>query len=311
MDSQQYSPLKAHAEKIAKVLKFRLDSTAASYRVPLNVDNIEELFSLAVTRGGQEGMDLEDAMSWAIAVTIDFAYRTHRIDQQDELKVISGRVDWAAPANWMKRKDLDSSSRESVHCPPYDLYAGIMGGYKDFYRGAARRDTIITFNYDTLVEDSLHNLGTQFSYGFFNDPKNPVVDFDESARCVSNQSQAVDVLKLHGSVNWGIGDSATRNLRVFGTFADLVRSGNKPILVPPTWRKGWGRGHPVTTVWDAAVRALASATRVIILGYSIPQTDMHFRYLLAAGLQTNISLQKVLYINPAIRPSAYSAHVGR
>jgi hypothetical protein len=107
-----------------------------------------------------------------------------------------------------------------------------MGGYKDFYRGAARRDTIITFNYDTLVEDSLHNLGTQFSYGFFNDPKNPVVDFDESARCVSNQSQAVDVLKLHGSVNWGIGDSATRNLRVFGTFADLVRSGNKPILVP-------------------------------------------------------------------------------
>jgi len=303
VDSPHYSPMNAHADKIAKVLKFRLDSTAASYRVPLDVDNIEELFSLAVTRGGQEGLDLEDAMSWAIAVTIDFAYRTHRNDELDELKLIANRQGWTPPANWKKRKDSDSHTSESLHCPPYDFYAAVMGGYKDFYRAQGRRDTIITFNYDTLVEDSLHHLGTPFSYGFYNDHDDPLVDFDKFAQCVRDGTKAVEVLKLHGSVNWGIADPVKNNLRVFGTFVDLLQSGNKPILVPPTWRKGWGRGHPVTTVWDAAVSALGTATRIIILGYSIPQTDIHFKYLLAAGLQTNISLQKVLFVNPALDES--------
>jgi hypothetical protein len=53
-------------------------------------------------------------------------------------------------------------------------------------------------------------------------------------------------------------------------------------------------------VWDAAVRALRTATRIVILGYSIPPIDAHFKYLLAAGLQENISLRKIFFVNPAL-----------
>jgi len=49
------------------------------------------------------------------------------------------------------------------------------------------------------------------------------------------------------------------------------------------------------------VAALRTATNVIILGYSVPTTDLHFRYLLAAGLQDNISLRKVLFVNPGLQ----------
>ena len=68
-----------------------------------------------------------------------------------------------------------------------------------------------------------------------------------------------------------------------------------PILVAPTWQKSLG-GY-LSAVWREAVSALRTATRVIILGYSMPQTDQHFRYLMAAGLQDNISLRKVLIVN--------------
>jgi hypothetical protein len=48
------------------------------------------------------------------------------------------------------------------------------------------------------------------------------------------------------------------------------------------------------------VRALRLATRVVIIGFSMPRTDMHFKYLLAAGLKENISLRKIVVIDPAL-----------
>jgi len=35
----------------------------------------------------------------------------------------------------------------------------------------------------------------------------------------------------------------------------------------------------------------------VIIGFSIPPTDIHFKYLLAAGLQENISLRKIYCVN--------------
>lgn len=35
-----------------------------------------------------------------------------------------------------------------------------------------------------------------------------------------------------------------------------------------------------------------------MIGFSIPPTDTHFKYLLSAGLRDNISLRQVLFINP-------------
>jgi hypothetical protein len=67
------------------------------------------------------------------------------------------------------------------------------------------------------------------------------------------------------------------------------------MLVAPTWQKSLG-GY-LSAVWGEAVSALRTATRVVIMGYSVPQTDQHFRYLLAAGLQGNISLRTVIIVN--------------
>ena len=67
----------------------------------------------------------------------------------------------------------------------------------------------------------------------------------------------------------------------------------------PTWRKE--QPPQLADVWDAAVASLNCATRIAIVGYSIPPTDQHFKFLLAAGLWGNISLRNIFFMNPAAR----------
>jgi hypothetical protein len=49
---------------------------------------------------------------------------------------------------------------------------------------------------------------------------------------------------------------------------------------------------------SCAVDKLKTATRIIIIGFSMPPTDLHFKYLLASGLKENISLRQILFVNP-------------
>jgi hypothetical protein len=99
----------------------------------------------------------------------------------------------------------------------------------------------------------------------------------------------IPVVKLHGSVNLAARikkDIDVLQLLAYPSYQDLRREGLWPMLVAPTWQKSLG-GY-LSAVWQGAVSALRTATRVVILGYSVPHTDRHFRYLLAAGLQDNI-----------------------
>src|SRR5438067_802905 len=61
---------KREAIAIQNVFDFRLRAAGAAYRAQINVENIEELFSLA---SASEGDARADDVTTAIAATIDFA----------------------------------------------------------------------------------------------------------------------------------------------------------------------------------------------------------------------------------------------
>ncbi|HKV38432.1 MAG TPA: hypothetical protein VJX67_04400 [Blastocatellia bacterium] len=67
-------------------------------------------------------------------------------------------------------------------------------------------------------------------------------------------------------------------------------------MIPPTWHKVFSSA--LWGIWGKAVDAIRTATRLIIIGFSMPPSDTHFKYLLAAGLRDNISLQSVIFVNP-------------
>jgi hypothetical protein len=291
---------------IENVLDFRLRAAAAAYRVPLDVENVEDLFSLASASARKT---LAEDMALAIAATLDFAHHDHarrEATRPREYRFYQvGVLDlskWTKPANWEPPLQYIEGSLKAgqikgewYSCPPYEFYAGIMGGY--FNRPVGdRRDTIITFNYDLTIETALRALKVTFSYGL----KGEQVAFGSGSSDILSEQLAQEgttrVLKLHGSVNWAIPGGAGPKLTFYGSYDDIRERGLTPALAPPTWRKDFD--GQLSDVWEAAVRSLRTATRIVILGYSIPQTDLHFKYLLGAGLQENISLRKVLFVNP-------------
>ncbi len=206
--------------------------------------------------------------------------------------------------------------------------------------GPQRRDTIITFNYDTLIEQALIDLGQNFTYALGPDLEAYWKPSGESLGMNRVAPDSLQLLKLHGSLNWG--SSATNRtmmkffqwpmvevagreneekqssrlvpaverldadwplsddfVLIYENYEGLRQNHFIPLLAPPTWQKVLTGA--LSRVWNAAVGAMRTATNVVILGYSVPVTDQHFRYLIAAGLQDNISLRKVFFVNPVLK----------
>lgn len=166
---------------------------------------------------------------------------------------------------------------------------------------------IITFNYDCALDYALHKGEMKIDYAL--EPR------DGSPR----DSYTIDLLKLHGSLNWAAEEQldqraaaaisvlqprdfpfenpkrADRELRsrvsLRATFnardrASQQRSGTAPlfgpVIVPPSWGKS-AYYMQLSSVWRRAAIHLGEAEDIVIAGYSLPLTDEFFRNLFALG----------------------------
>ena len=67
--------------------------------------------------------------------------------------------------------------------------------------------------------------------------------------------------------------------------------------MPPTWYKS-NSNDIITEIWSKAIQEISKATHLMIIGYSMPRTDVFFDQLLTLGLRDNMNLQRVVVINP-------------
>lgn len=272
------------------VLLFRKSAASAALRVNMNVENIEDLFSLAAASGEESNAN---NVSNAIAATIEYCRQRAMRPQTLNVTVTSNTP---VPSSWNKTNEGDET-KQRYTAELYDLYAGFLSG--DLCEDSQyMKNTVISFNYDTLLEDSLLNIGVPVDYGF----GRVNVAYDESWTEMQGVKKKLTVLKIHGSVNWFINDRELGDLTVYRSYNDGYSKDGDPyyrvIIVPPTWRKDFS--GPLIDVWRRAIMALRTATRIIFLGFSFPDTDSHIKYLLAAGLQENISLRNIYCANPDI-----------
>lgn len=274
---------------IERVLDFRHQSAAAGYRISIDLDNIEHLFSLAAAKPGSAST--ED-ICLAIAATIDFARQTSCAPV--------GRLRISSSNGWPINELLRSAAHritpaggpdfQDVESSVYDYYVASLSGLAAD-KMETGKNVVITFNYDLVVEEALRRLNVPFTYQL----SGTGVEADPATHL--GASDAFQILKLHGSVNWA--QRADGGVLVCRDY-EHVRSNNlAPLLVPPTWRKN--PSDALLRVWDAAVNAIAAASRIILIGFSIPVADQHFKYLLSVGLKDNSSLRLVRIIDPRAR----------
>jgi hypothetical protein len=146
----------AERQAIERVLEFRHQSSAAGYRIHLDLDNIEHLFSLAAATPGSA---IEEDIRLAIAAPLDFTAQT-RIPLIARMRVSEAEGWPSTPAwrtaakRWVERVD---GTFDDVESSVYDYYAALLSG-RTIGQTNSEANTVITFNYDLLLEESLSRL---------------------------------------------------------------------------------------------------------------------------------------------------------
>lgn len=181
--------------------------------------------------------------------------------------------------------------------------------------------TIITFNYDLVLERSLfqvlnglidndnepsiidNQINIKYFYDFIEGVsfklenakyRNFLSEWDDGIKLVecaynSQQGSTIELLKLHGSLNF----PNTKN-----NIESIVKNAESPFILPPVYNKTnttKGKG-----IWKVALERLRNAKNIVFVGYSLPQTDIYMQYFLKSSLGPNINLNKLFVFDPVI-----------
>jgi NAD-dependent SIR2 family protein deacetylase len=283
------------------VFDFRREMAQAREKIRIDLDDIEQLFGLVEVSHRLRDTPLEtrNSMVYLIAKTLQMSIDTHK---EKEL-----RPHFGVPCLPELAKDLKNEHPYTVkdawfRADIYDFFAGLVSGtFDDPQKRKSRQDTIITFNYDLVCEHALRRLGF-------------AADYHLAPESVSDQREPeaqgkVSVLKLHGSTNWGICDVCNKHVVILPNKAtdspsefrsmtcdDCKRRRIVPLLIPPSWDKS-GYADLVAPIWKHAVQELQSATRICVIGYSIPETDAFFKYLITMALAHNHQLYNLIVVD--------------
>lgn len=159
-------------------------------------------------------------------------------------------------------------------------------------------DSILSFNYDCVMDRALKYKG-----GNRWDPERNGYgikvggDIDKWRHPTKGQppNSSIQLLKMHGSLNW---NNSPNGLL-------LLRSDDKPptaegLIIPPSWFKNLTT-EPYASIWRQARVAVRSARIVIVVGYSVPPTDLFSQSLLkveAGSKAKRERLDALVLVNP-------------
>jgi NAD-dependent SIR2 family protein deacetylase len=205
--------------------------------------------------------------------------------------------------------------------------------------------SVISLNWDSLLEEAAYQVllktggirKADIDHCVYTTP------LDDSPHTPSPKQKAsgifnLKVLKIHGSINWlrcpnsnhlytGLGASGNayelylrprRSPFIAERYPDGEENdpSNAPLLEPfiitPTYAKVFDQPH-IQTTWHNAYVELREATRVVFIGYSLPEADYHFRTLLRRAIRKRTRIEVYLYQDDnapeALERDSYEAYI--
>ncbi len=197
------------------------------------------------------------------------------------------------PKDWkIRTEDLEELVRRVLIHTTCELDEGpakprVSSAHRAILGALRAGDSILTFNYDTLIEESMPDnaplwtprggYGVEVS-GITNDWARRWFSIRGLA---SGAASKVMLLKLHGSINWTLYETA--KVRLKGRPYVVRSNRGKPVfdkaaILPPGWHKRVDR-QPYSTLWASARLKLEKCAALIVIGYSLPETDLIARAL--------------------------------
>ncbi len=189
--------------------------------------------------------------------------------------------------------------------------------------------SIVTLNYDTLLEQAFDFLFEKFGYidyainlmnyekneklkpfNFWIDPRKPVAVKE------TENPVAIKILKLHGSLNWKYCNCCNQTLltpwdrkidlnkgKFLGyTYPDKVEyeyscpidgTDFETLIMPPSYYKELTH-NVILPLMAEAGKEIRAAKRIVVIGYSLSDADIHIKALLQKHLSDK---QELLVIN--------------
>lgn len=197
--------------------------------------------------------------------------------------------------------------------------------YQSFWESIRQYNSnvsILTLNYDTLLEEALNSM---LGYNNYINYVIHLMNFDLPDTCKDEGIQElypVKIMKGHGSLNWKYCNCCNQVLlTAWDTQIDLSivnlegnDGGNskhlcpidasefETLIIPPSHIKKIS--HPIISqILNEAMREIRSCKKIVFVGYSFPDADVHFKALFKKSLNedkeiiivNNSKKEKLLY----------------
>ena len=241
------------------------------YIVQPNIGNIR---SIKEENPVKNQSNFEDIMTF---LSSDFAYENYK-DQH--LKAILYRYITDLIVKIFERKNQEKSI---LHAPWLHNFAKYLHN---------EHAEIFTFNYDLVLENLLAQALDYPNHDF--DPIYTIKTMDNSHTSFFNNDardywkKSTKLYKLHGSINWLYDPDFQNGVRVVSSHTlPEYRQGLQCLIVPPTMLKNFElKTKLLDFQWHVFKEKLAQATKLYIIGYSIPKTDIATRYIIQTQLNS-------------------------
>jgi hypothetical protein len=179
---------------------------------------------------------------------------------------------------------------------------------------AENGDSFVSFNYDCVLDDALRRKGdgkwnARYGYGFKLKGEGGGLSGDAfwSPAVPASREQTIKVHKVHGSLHFKEDQGGLElKQRPYGN----PRSAKGDLhfsIIPPESSKSYDSGRFGQSM-RGAHQSLRAASRVVVIGYSLPTSDQHAESLFRFGPKRG-ALQSLVIVNPdrAVRRRIRSA----
>jgi hypothetical protein len=178
---------------------------------------------------------------------------------------------------------------------------------RSLVEGLLPDDSIVSFNWDLLVDNELYKREGRSHYNSFQAAALQFTEDDPFVGLEPPTANSGMYLKLHGSMNWfqctnrkcpasksliSDWDSQGCLSRLMGMHwkdetCSRCGSNTEPLIIPPLLQKPIADNWIVRSAWGLARKKLREANVVVIMGFSAPPTDFYASWLLrsTAGLR--------------------------